>query len=150
MYAVVVAILTGEAGVLLLPVRGVSVAAGGAVVTVPTLADAGPLPETPASPPTVAAMAITCPYCGRTSHHPQDEANRYCGSCHWWTSDPESAPLRPPPAEVRAAFSSLEIGGNWEGGTVDAGGVRWYHAPHEGWRPELRHRPTTFSDAPNG
>ncbi len=27
-------------------------------------------------------MAYTCPDCLRTSHHPQDEKNLYCGNCH--------------------------------------------------------------------
>jgi hypothetical protein len=26
--------------------------------------------------------AFTCPDCGRTSHHPEDKANQYCGNCH--------------------------------------------------------------------
>lgn len=29
---------------------------------------------------------ITCPECGRTSYHPQDVAEGYCGHCHKWTS----------------------------------------------------------------
>lgn len=34
--------------------------------------------------------SITCPRCGRTSYHPGDIKEGYCGgpSCHWWTSDP--------------------------------------------------------------
>lgn len=32
-------------------------------------------------------MAITCPVCGFTSHHPEDERQGYCNRCHWWTSD---------------------------------------------------------------
>lgn len=28
-----------------------------------------------------------------TSYHPQDVANKYCGNCHWWTSDPQLGPL---------------------------------------------------------
>jgi len=27
-------------------------------------------------------MPFTCPECGRTSHHPEDERNSYCGNCH--------------------------------------------------------------------
>lgn len=30
-------------------------------------------------------MSFTCPRCGRTSHHPVDEAEGYCGACHEWT-----------------------------------------------------------------
>ena len=26
--------------------------------------------------------SFTCPHCGRTSYHPQDLAQRYCGACH--------------------------------------------------------------------
>jgi hypothetical protein len=28
---------------------------------------------------------FTCPRCGRTSHHPRDLAEGYCGACHDWT-----------------------------------------------------------------
>ena len=27
-------------------------------------------------------MSFTCPDCKRTSHNPNDEANRFCGACH--------------------------------------------------------------------
>lgn len=27
-------------------------------------------------------MSFTCPKCLLTSHHPEDERNRYCGNCH--------------------------------------------------------------------
>ena len=30
-------------------------------------------------------MSFTCPLCGRTSHNPTDEAERYCASCHAFT-----------------------------------------------------------------
>jgi hypothetical protein len=36
--------------------------------------------------------SFTCPRCGRTSYHPMDVANRYCGACHVF--HPES-PNRP-------------------------------------------------------
>ena len=39
---------------------------------------------------------ITCPRCGATSHHPEDERQGYCGRCHWWTSDPQLGQLEPP------------------------------------------------------
>lgn len=26
--------------------------------------------------------SITCPRCGRTSYHPRDIQERYCGACH--------------------------------------------------------------------
>jgi len=26
--------------------------------------------------------SFTCPDCGRTSYHPEDVKNRYCGACH--------------------------------------------------------------------
>lgn len=38
---------------------------------------------------------ITCPECHRTSWHPGDVADLYCGYCHWWTSDPALAPHNP-------------------------------------------------------
>jgi hypothetical protein len=31
---------------------------------------------------------FTCPRCGRTSHHPADLAQGYCGACHDWTGRP--------------------------------------------------------------
>ena len=36
----------------------------------------------------MANESITCPRCGRTSFHPEDVRQGYCGHCHWWTSDP--------------------------------------------------------------
>jgi len=34
-------------------------------------------------------LAFTCPECGRTSSHPEDVANSYCGACKtfWHTLD---------------------------------------------------------------
>lgn len=40
----------------------------------------------------MATTSITCPRCGRTSYHPEDVKQGYCGACHWWTSDPQLAP----------------------------------------------------------
>jgi hypothetical protein len=34
-------------------------------------------------------MAFTCPICGMTSHNPNDEKYRYCGSCHLFMDDVE-------------------------------------------------------------
>lgn len=44
--------------------------------------------------------SITCPECHRTSWHPGDVKNRYCGFCAWWTSDAELAPHNPNPIRV--------------------------------------------------
>lgn len=33
--------------------------------------------------------SITCPICGKTSFHPRDISDHYCGYCHWWTGDPK-------------------------------------------------------------
>ena len=30
----------------------------------------------------VSAPSITCPKCGKTSYHPRDIAENYCGNCH--------------------------------------------------------------------
>jgi ribosomal protein L37E len=30
--------------------------------------------------------SITCPKCGRTSHHPKDVETGYCGACHEFTA----------------------------------------------------------------
>ena len=37
--------------------------------------------------------SITCPKCKRTSYHPKDIAEGYCGWCHEWTSTPPDATL---------------------------------------------------------
>ena len=37
--------------------------------------------------------SFTCPDCGRTSYHPMDIANAYCGACHKF--HPDSPPSRP-------------------------------------------------------
>lgn len=31
--------------------------------------------------------SITCPRCGRTSYHPKDIEELYCGHCHMWHED---------------------------------------------------------------
>ena len=36
-------------------------------------------------------LSITCHVCGRTSHHPKDVMERYCGYCHVFHSDPVMA-----------------------------------------------------------
>jgi hypothetical protein len=33
--------------------------------------------------------AFTCPRCGRTSYHPKDIAEGYCGHCHEWNQPNE-------------------------------------------------------------
>lgn len=52
--------------------------------------------------------SITCPRCGRTSYHPGDIENSYCGYCHWPTSDrflgaPEAIEM----AEAQGAITPL-------------------------------------------
>lgn len=37
--------------------------------------------------------SITCPVCQRTSWHPEDVKQGYCGACHWWTSNEAMAGL---------------------------------------------------------
>lgn len=39
------------------------------------------------APYTLGDDSITCKRCGRTSHHPEDVANRYCGHCHVFLDD---------------------------------------------------------------
>jgi hypothetical protein len=36
-------------------------------------------------------VSYTCPKCGRTSHHPEDERHGYCGACHDFTGTPKAA-----------------------------------------------------------
>jgi hypothetical protein len=33
-------------------------------------------------------VSVTCPRCGRTSHHPDDAREGFCGACRDWTSPP--------------------------------------------------------------
>lgn len=40
------------------------------------------------------APSITCPQCGRTSYHPEDIKQGYCGACHDWTSPSQYGKLR--------------------------------------------------------
>lgn len=44
-------------------------------------------PEGPPEPPydITDPASFTCPICGRTSYHPTDAAEGYCGACHDWT-----------------------------------------------------------------
>ncbi|GIH29074.1 hypothetical protein Aph01nite_73840 [Acrocarpospora phusangensis] len=42
----------------------------------------------PRQPPPEQRDSITCPRCGRTSHHPVDVAEGYCGHCHDFTGRP--------------------------------------------------------------
>jgi hypothetical protein len=39
--------------------------------------------------PIAAPSSFTCPRCGRTSHHPMDALNRYCGACHVFDPEPD-------------------------------------------------------------
>lgn len=53
-----------------------------------------------------AAQPFTCPRCGRTSWHPEDKRQGYCGACHAFTASPAVAVRRGPmvagePAAVR-------------------------------------------------
>jgi ribosomal protein L37E len=41
-----------------------------------------------------AATGFTCPRCGRTSYHPRDRAEGYCGACHDWTGEPRTGGTR--------------------------------------------------------
>lgn len=44
--------------------------------------------DIPVCQPCAAAQAaFTCPRCSRTSHHPEDLRQGYCGACHDWTGD---------------------------------------------------------------
>jgi hypothetical protein len=45
------------------------------------------------------SRSITCPRCGRTSHHPGDVAQGFCGNCHDWTSAGFIPPAQPGRAE---------------------------------------------------
>ena len=36
------------------------------------------------SPEKESPPSITCPQCGRTSYHPMDIQEKYCGHCHEW------------------------------------------------------------------
>lgn len=58
--------------------------------------------------------SITCPRCGSVSYHPGDIENRYCGRCHWWTSDPTlGRPDVIAQAEAEGAIAPLEPEPGW-------------------------------------
>lgn len=38
-------------------------------------------------PQALAAVGFTCPKCERTSHHPMDVHEQYCGACHEWFNE---------------------------------------------------------------
>ena len=47
------------------------------------------------TPAAVPGERFTCPRCGRSSSHPTDLAEGYCGACHDWTGTP-TPPAGPP------------------------------------------------------
>lgn len=60
--------------------------------------------------PSLAEPGFTCPRCGRTSHHPRDIAQGYCGACHAWIGG-EKRPRR----LAEQPQSDRETGPAWEG-----------------------------------
>lgn len=60
-------------------------------------------------------MPFTCPDCGRTSSHPHDEQNQYCGNCHQFKT-PEDIRLRRLlwlyTPEAREWLDQVETGGH--------------------------------------
>lgn len=50
-------------------------------------------------------MAYTCPRCGRTSRHPEDARQGYCGACRDWTGPGV-------PGEAASRFCQCETCGN--------------------------------------
>ena len=61
--------------------------------------------------------SFTCPVCGRTSHHPTDVQEKWCGACHGATGHP-----LPEGAGVRWVML--------RGGSVDAGRLMTEPLPH--------------------
>jgi hypothetical protein len=57
----------------------------------------------PREPVAESVPSITCPRCGRTSHHPVDVREGYCGACHDWTSRPGDERVRPAGRRGRGA-----------------------------------------------
>lgn len=63
-------------------------------------------------------MTYTCPNCGRTSHNPNDERERYCGACHRYedgvrvidmASDPGTILLPPPPDVCQCCAAAHDL-----------------------------------------
>lgn len=53
---------------------------------------------------------ITCPRCGRTSYSEGDIQQKYCGFCHWWTSDSQlGRPEVIAQAELEGAITPLMV-----------------------------------------
>lgn len=51
--------------------------------------------------------SITCPRCRRTSYHPSDVAERYCGACGMWHVDMAETSLLPESTDLELAAVSL-------------------------------------------
>lgn len=66
------------------------------------------VPPAPPPPP-----RITCPQCGRTSYHPEDVSNRYCGYCHQFHNSmiAEITEEKAKPGMPQAIWVALS--GNW-------------------------------------
>lgn len=54
-------------------------------------------------------ISITCPRCNRTSHHPEDVRNGYCGNCHDWTDGHLSATIRSMEVEKLPAHTGIQV-----------------------------------------
>jgi hypothetical protein len=83
-------------------------------------------------------VTITCPKCGKTSYHPEDERQRYCGHCHQFHADMVQDEDR-----NRAEFSVCQffIGGSHEY-------VRRFVTADEAWDAFVKY--TTNVAARNG
>lgn len=55
---------------------------------------------------TIERGAITCHLCMKKSHHPQDIGYKYCGNCHVYLEDLESAIAQVRRAHAPAAESA--------------------------------------------
>lgn len=82
---------------------------------------------------------FTCPRCGRTSHHPTDLAQGYCGACHAFTADPAQTITPTMIAAQRAGGTSL-----WPGIWTDRAGAMHFSVPMFleacGWPDDEHHR----------
>lgn len=91
-------------------------------------------------------IGITCPQCGRTSHHPEDVREGYCANCHWWTSHPDLAGMK---TVLRDAGETPELFGVAREVTLKESGTSGDYAMNR-VRQMLRRHPDPEADLTSG
>lgn len=83
---------------------------------------------------------FTCPRCGRTSHHPRDLKEAYCGGCHAFTGGWPTTPVTDSEIAAQRAGGTLLGPGIW----ADLNGTMHIDLPEFlatcGWPNDEEHR----------